>query len=147
MSPGRGRAHVAVVGAGAAGTLAAARLLAAATARGRAVTVRLVDPAPDTGRGVAYRTEDPRHLLNVPAGRMSGDPGDPDHFVRWLAARGRPRASGDYVPRGEYGRYLEDVLHTAAAASRDARLDRVHDRVTAVRRQGDAVRLDLAGGG
>jgi uncharacterized NAD(P)/FAD-binding protein YdhS len=51
---------VAVVGAGAAGTLTAAALTDLATDRGRALRILLIDPAVEVGRGVAYSTSDAR---------------------------------------------------------------------------------------
>jgi uncharacterized NAD(P)/FAD-binding protein YdhS len=44
---------------------------------------------------------------------MSGVSGDPDHFVRWLRARGHDAGGDDYVPRRWYGDYLTDLLAAA----------------------------------
>ncbi|WP_433855446.1 FAD/NAD(P)-binding protein [Streptomyces kronopolitis] len=143
--------RVVVAGAGAAGTLAAARLLDAAARTSRRTIVDLVDPATDTGRGLAYSTTDPRHLLNVPAGRMSACPDASDDFVRWLSAReGRDADPDAYVPRALFGAYLADSLdRSAAAAYGTAAVRRWHDRVVAVDRPGHAeggVRLRLRTG-
>ncbi|MGW6918024.1 FAD/NAD(P)-binding protein [Kitasatospora sp. NPDC054939] len=150
-SPDGTRRRIGIIGAGAAGTLAAARLLREAKRRGLPVDVDLVDPSEHTGRGLAFGTRDPRHLLNVPAGRMSAHPEEPDHFVRWLAGAAGP---ADYVPRMRYGDYLADVL--AEAPGRYGRLHRVRDRVvgltgrgptgTAGPGTGGPVRLALASG-
>ncbi|MFH8386883.1 FAD/NAD(P)-binding protein [Kitasatospora sp. NPDC018058] len=139
---------VAVVGAGAAGTLTAARLLAEAGRRGIGLDIRLVDPASSVGRGVAYSTEVATHLLNVRAGAMSAYPEEPDHFLRWLANEGgHPEtAADDFVPRGWYGRYLGAVLETAARNSSAARLRRVGERVAGVERTGAGATLTLASG-
>ncbi|ARF58378.1 FAD/NAD(P)-binding protein [Streptomyces gilvosporeus] len=128
--------HVVVVGAGASGTLAAARLLDAAADAGLRTVVDLVDPAPTTGRGLAYATPDPRHLLNVPAGRMSALPDTGDDFVRWLSGReGRRVDPGEYVPRTLFGSYLADALDRSAAACHGIGvLRRRHDRVVAIDR-------------
>ena len=85
---------VAVVGAGASGTLAAIHLAAAAGRADRRIDLVLVDDPP-VGRGIAYSTSDRRHRLNVPAGRMSAWPDDPTHFLRWLVTHTdrRPTAS------------------------------------------------------
>ncbi|MEV6673818.1 FAD/NAD(P)-binding protein [Streptomyces sp. NPDC051162] len=131
--------RVAVVGAGAAGTLTATRLLEKAHEAGARVTVTLVDPAPGTGRGVAYATQDPRHLLNVPAGRMSGHPDRPDDFVRWLGEHeARTVGAGEFAPRGAYGAYLAAGLDEAVARCGAGALRRVRDR---------AVRLSGPDGG
>ncbi|WP_329417872.1 FAD/NAD(P)-binding protein (plasmid) [Streptomyces sp. NBC_00704] len=139
--------RVAVVGAGAAGSLTAAQLLRQAARRGRAVEVWLVDPGSGTGPGVAYGTSDPRHLLNVPAARMSAFPDDPGHFLCWLRERDPLAAPGDFVPRRVYGQYLSDVVERAVHACGRGRLHRVRDRVVAVREQRSGPALRLAGGG
>ncbi len=107
----------------------------------------LIDPAARTGPGTAYRTSDPRHLLNVPAGRMSAFPDDPEHFLCWLGADRRSASPGDYLPRQVYGRYLTEVLERTEATCRRAVLHRVRDRVIAVRAPGsEGLFLRLAGG-
>lgn len=142
-SPSR---HIAVVGAGAAGALTVVQLMRQAEGLGRTLEIWLIDPAEQAGPGVAYGTSDPRHLLNVPAGRMSAFPDEPEHFLRWLAG-GHPRAApGDYVPRQEYGRYLTEVLERTTEECRRTRLHRVRERVIAAREQGPGLTLRLAGG-
>lgn len=137
------RRTVAVVGAGAAGTLTAARLAREAGTRGSALDLLLVDPSPQTGRGVAYSAEHPAHRLNVPAGRISALPERPDDFVRWLREDRDPQAHPyDFATRQDYGSYLASVLADALVASRgEAHLERVHERATGVARQGTRVRL------
>jgi len=126
------RQTVAVVGGGCAGVLAAIWLL-----RGEAsIEVYLIDPSGQFGSGVAYATSDPFHLLNVPAGRLSTDPDQPDAFTAW-ARRTHPDLdvqSTDFLPRGTYGGYLADSLHAAerAGASRGSVLRRVTATVTDV---------------
>jgi uncharacterized NAD(P)/FAD-binding protein YdhS len=130
---------VAVVGAGAAGTLVAAQLAAqAGEGRGRTgrtgqpLEIVLVDPSPRTGDGVAYATRDPRHRLNVSAGRISAWPDRADHFLHWLAQNHPEYADpAAFAPRMLYGDYLRDVLAESLAAAGDSvRLVRVEDRVT-----------------
>ncbi|MER5451402.1 FAD/NAD(P)-binding protein [Streptomyces sp. NPDC002766] len=139
--------RVAVVGAGAAGALTAVQLMRQADRLGRAVGVWLIDPAGRTGPGVAYGTCDPRHLLNVPAGRMSAFPDDPGHFLRWLTDRDPHAAAGDFVSRQVYGQYLADVVERTVGGCAHARLHRVRDEVVAVRGHGFGPVLRLAGGG
>ena len=106
---------VAVVGGGASGALAAAHLLRQATGPLRVV---LAERRAEAGRGVAYATRHPRHVLNVPAGRMSAWPDRPDDLLRWLHAGPRPDAdAGTFIARGLYGDYL---AHTLADAARTA---------------------------
>lgn len=144
--------RVAVVGAGAAGTLVSARLLDSAVRAGVRTSIDLVDPAPRSGPGLAYATEDPRHLLNVPAGRMSALPGDGDDFVRWLGNREGRRIDPDaYVPRGTYGDYLSEALRRSMeAADGFATLRRHHARAVGAELPAvgaDRVRLRLHGSG
>lgn len=130
------RADVVVVGDGAAGTLVALHLLRRWRARGSTgarPVVALVGPGA-TGRGVAYATDDPRHLLNVPAGRMSALPDDPDHLVRW-ARRSCDETAGPqvFLARRHYGRYLEHALaQEAGAPDAVGRLLRVPHRAVRV---------------
>ena len=134
---------VAVVGAGAAGTLTATRLLREAL---EPVHVLLVDPDLTTGRGVAYSTPDTRHLLNVPASGMSAFAEEPDHLVRWLRGSVAPDAQPhDFVPRAWYGAYLATLLARAADAG-PGRLTRVHDAVTRVEEHDGGLLLGTASG-
>jgi uncharacterized NAD(P)/FAD-binding protein YdhS len=105
---------VAVLGAGASGTLTAAALLDAARPL-RPVRVLLMDSAAGSGRGVAYSTGQAHHLLNVPAGAMGADPADLEAFLRWARRNADDSArAGDFLPRGWYGAYLAETLHAAA---------------------------------
>ncbi|MDX8149259.1 FAD/NAD(P)-binding protein [Lentzea sp. BCCO 10_0061] len=93
--------RVVVVGAGASGTLAAIHLLRA----NASLELVLVDRSGEFGPGRAYRTGDPGHLLNTAAGKMSALDDDPGHFARWSGA-----SAEEFLPRGEYGRYLAETL-------------------------------------
>jgi uncharacterized NAD(P)/FAD-binding protein YdhS len=95
---------IAVVGAGASGTLTAVHLLRRARTR-----VVLIDPSVH-GHGVAYSTDDDQHLLNVCAASMSGLADEPEDFVRWCRGRGLPVQPEDFLPRRLYGAYLQDLL-------------------------------------
>ncbi|MER8104115.1 FAD/NAD(P)-binding protein [Kitasatospora sp. NPDC094016] len=118
--------EIAVVGAGAAGTLTALRLLHhAAAGRPAPARIRLIDPGP-AGPGLAFGTDAPHHLLNVRAGQMSAHRDDPGHFVRWLGDRG---GEHDFVPRRLFGRYLAESLAAAADRPGTPDLVRVPDRV------------------
>lgn len=104
-----GRFVTAVIGAGAAGTLIAANIVA----RGVPTSVVLVDPH-EPGRGLAYSTKDPQHLLNVRAGRMSAFTDRPGHFADWATRAGQPMPAESFLPRRMYGDYLVDLLADTA---------------------------------
>ncbi|MGW1893253.1 FAD/NAD(P)-binding protein [Streptomyces sp. NPDC002004] len=132
MIPAHKRHTVAVVGAGAAGTLTAVQLCETAARRRAPFDLVLIDPAPEAGRGIAYATRDPRHRLNVPAGGMSCYPDDPGHFTRWLCRHGEPTVSAaDFATRYRYGSYLADTLGQA--------ITRAHGTVTVRRLRTRAV--------
>ena len=139
---------VAVVGCGAAGTLTAIALARRSTASGRPVRLLLVDPRPANGQGVAYSTTDARHLLNVPAGRLSALPDLPDDFVGWLRAHGMPGcAPRDFVPRERFGAYLADTLDVALEAGSGVVQWQRHGRpVVSIDRTDGRERLHLDGG-
>ncbi|MFF8911375.1 FAD/NAD(P)-binding protein [Streptomyces olivaceoviridis] len=143
-----GGQHVIIIGAGAAGTLAAAHLLRSGAPGDPPFSLSLVDSAPQAGRGVAYGTVDERHLLNVPAGRMSAYADAPGHFVRWLAERAGLRdASSEYVPRLQFGRYLADVLTEATLVAKPhVDLRYIRERAVGVRPAAMGVRVALRGG-
>ena len=126
---------IGIVGAGAAGTLVAIHLLRELRASGTGADVVLIDPA-ESGRGVAYSTTDARHLLNVPAGRMSALPDDPEHFVGWARCQTDPclreTTLDDYVPRRSYGAYLRDTLEREIIDSARVRLLRRRERAVSL---------------
>ncbi|CAM3069856.1 FAD/NAD(P)-binding protein [Paracoccus nototheniae] len=108
--------HVVIVGGGASGVLLAAHLLRDPDA---ALRVTVIEGRHMLGCGVAYSTADPGHLLNTRVANMSAYPDDPDHFRRWLAARGHQGTGASFVSRAIYGRYMTDLL---APLSADGRL-------------------------
>ena len=132
--------RVAVVGAGAAGTLTAVHLAAGHSRgrRGERLEILLVDPAARPGRGVAYSTDDDRHLLNVPATGMSALPDRPHHFLDWLCRHVDSRtAPADFARRSDFAAYLDDTLGTVVAEA---------DGVTLVHRRARATGLTVCGG-
>ncbi|MCW5695111.1 MAG: FAD/NAD(P)-binding protein [Bauldia sp.] len=113
--------RIAVVGAGFAGTVVTARLLAALT---RPAALTLIDANGRFGPGLAYSTDHPRHLMNTRAGTVSAVPVEPAHFTQWLSRQGAAADEDAFVPRGVYGRYLSELLDVAASRS-DIPLSRV----------------------
>src|SRR5690606_16602915 len=139
---------VAIIGGGAAGTLAAIGVLRAATA---ALRVVIVEPQLPLGRGVAYATRHPEPLLNVPAGKLSGFPRRLAHFLDYLVEqRAFPQLQRDalartFVPRLHYAGYLRRRLQQAVDAS-PAQLDVRAGRVVALERHADGIVLQLDSG-
>ena len=143
MDGTKGTRRIAVIGAGASGTLTAAHIARRAS---RPVIVQLVNDRRPCFRGVAFSTTSEIHLLNVPAGKMSALPNDPGHFFRWLSNREPQRYSpADFVQRKRYGEYLDSTIREAFAGG-PARLDVVRDRVVDLYPEGSGVSLTLAGG-
>ncbi|MFJ6742237.1 FAD/NAD(P)-binding protein [Streptomyces sp. NPDC091279] len=139
---------VAIVGAGAAGTLVSVRLCEGAVRSRTALTVVLIDPAPTPGALTPFATQDPRHLLNVPAGKMSCDPDDPSGFVRWTAQHSpAPAGAGEFVPRGWFGAYLADTHARQVERARGVvTVRRVRATATGCRRSGETALLTLSDG-
>jgi uncharacterized NAD(P)/FAD-binding protein YdhS len=98
---------VAIIGAGASGTLTAVQFALRAGERGRGA---LIEAGARAARGLAYGTPYGAHLLNVPAARMSALPDDPEHFLRWLRERNPEADAGTFAPRALYGDYLASLL-------------------------------------
>jgi uncharacterized NAD(P)/FAD-binding protein YdhS len=135
-----GAEHVAVVGGGFCGMALVVQLLRRPAWQGR---VTLFEPAPLLG-GVAYATDGPRHLLNVPADRMSLFPERPDDFVQFASAAGWPDAGLQFLPRPLYGAYLRAAFAQAAEEAGD-RLEVVRDEVRAVRPQSQGWVVEAGG--
>lgn len=117
---------IAIIGGGVSGALTAFHLIRQKTSAG----VVLIDQRSNFGLGLAYSTPSLRHLLNVPAGKISALPDQPNHFLDWL--RGNYDASATentFAPRAVFGRYIQSLLSQATgirqevACVADLRLD------------------------
>ena len=98
---------VAIIGGGVSGALTAFHLRRSS----KEVRVVIVDPRPELGLGLAYSTPSLRHLLNVPAGKISALPNEPEHFLRWLRANHHAEAtSTTFAPRAGFGRYVRSLF-------------------------------------
>ncbi len=107
--------RVVIVGGGAAGVITASALLRASGPE-HPVDVLIAEQHDGFGPGLAYRTREPLHTLNNFAGRLSAVEGDPDHLLRWCAARGVAAEPTSFLPRALYGDYLAEVLDDAAVS-------------------------------
>jgi uncharacterized NAD(P)/FAD-binding protein YdhS len=132
LSNGAGPRSIVVVGAGFSGTALAINLLR--RAHRQPLRIILLERA-QMARGVAYAKRGYPYLLNVPAGRMSANSGDPTEFLAF-ARRLRPHATADdFLPRELYGDYLEATLRSAeAAAPPHVELRRIHGQATDIDR-------------
>jgi uncharacterized NAD(P)/FAD-binding protein YdhS len=128
---------VAVIGGGFSGVITAIHLALAPDGP----RVRLIERSPVFARGVAYATDNPDHLLNVRVGNMSALPDEPNHFVDWLSANGGWTSHGEFVTRGTYGAYLQDLLRQTVKAAAPGRLLLDTDEVTAARYGAEGWRL------
>ena len=138
--------HIAIIGGGASGTLLAANIRRYAQ-DGHALRVTIIDPALETARGLAYSTRNPSHLLNVRASQISGFADEPDHFLRWLAARcGEAVAPDSFVPRDLYGQYLEELLADVMAPGQPVSVRILHQECTGLRQMDSGVEILLADG-
>ncbi|HEX7782960.1 MAG TPA: FAD/NAD(P)-binding protein [Sphingobium sp.] len=133
--------HVAIVGGGFSGSLLAINLLRHEGPR----TTLIERRARQVARGVAYGTARREHLLNVRATNMSALPDDPDHFIRWLDARGEQGQQG-FVGRSIYGAYLAELLDQAMRAAPD-RLRMAHAEAIGISDVGAGLRVALRDGG
>lgn len=128
-----GASVIAVIGGGAAGTLAAIHLARLRSSDLGEVVV--VDPAARLGEGAAYSTRSPSHLLNVRAAGMSALPDDAGDFLAWTRRLGVASDGATFVPRLHYGAYLRDTL-TAATTGGGTRV--TQHRASARRLRGTA---------
>lgn len=98
---------VAIIGGGVSGALTAYHLLWRRAVR----RVAIIDPRQALGLGLAYSTPSMGHLLNVPAGKISCLPDQPDHFLNWLKENFDADASADtFVPRAVFGEYVRWLI-------------------------------------
>src|ERR1700758_1663581 len=102
---------IAIIGGGVSGALTAFHLVRQETP----ARVILIDQRPAFGLGLAYSTPSLRHLLNVPAGKISALPDQPNHFLNWLRRNHDPAATEKtFAPRAVFGRYIQSLLKSTS---------------------------------
>src|SRR5262245_29331350 len=102
---------IVVIGGGVSGALTVFHLIRQKTP----AQVILIDQRPDLGLGLAYSTPSLRHLLNVPAGKISALPDEPNHFLNWLRKNYDASATEKtFAPRTIFGRYIQSLLATVS---------------------------------
>jgi uncharacterized NAD(P)/FAD-binding protein YdhS/predicted metal-dependent enzyme (double-stranded beta helix superfamily) len=124
---------IAIIGGGFTGTMTLANLLRLGRQSSVPLHFVLIDRQPAVGEGIAYRTNDSRHLLNVPAAKMSAWPDRPDDFLAFARASDPSIKPGDFLPRKLYGQYVRQTLLKLAESPGD------HVSVEVIR--GDAANL------
>src|ERR1700730_6894911 len=128
---------IAIIGGGVSGALTAFYLVRQET-RARVI---LIDKRADLGLGLAYSTPSLRHLLNVPAGKISALPDQPGHFLNWLRMNYDPAATEKtFAPRAVFGRYIQSLLASTG------RLEQEIATVVDVRLHGTGAVLGLNNG-
>ena len=124
---------IAIIGGGFTGTMTLANLLRLGQDAPVPLHLVLIDRQPAMGEGVAYRTNDSRHLLNVPAGKMSAWPDRPDDFLAFARARDPSVGPGDFVQRRLYGQYVRQTLLDQAETSNDrVSVELIRDEATSL---------------
>jgi uncharacterized NAD(P)/FAD-binding protein YdhS len=146
------RPRVAVIGGGFAGAAFAIHLI---RANGEwPIAIDLYEPRPLLGAGLAYSSADPAHRINVAAARMAVFSEDPTHFDRWFRETGEAAADPEalledgraYPRRAAFGRYMDQLLRTAAAAFPNVEFRHLQTEVADLKRRGDTYRLITASG-
>ncbi len=133
---------VVIIGGGFSGTLVATHLMKKSVSE--PLQVIMLERAPKFARGFAYSTNSPLHLLNVPAGKMSAFPDDPEHFLRWVQNRDLNINSNSFVSRMLYGEYLESVLHEAESKKSPATgFKRLNDEAVSIEVDSDSKKAKI----
>jgi uncharacterized NAD(P)/FAD-binding protein YdhS/predicted metal-dependent enzyme (double-stranded beta helix superfamily) len=127
---------IAIIGGGFTGGMTMANLLRFGGESGMPLHIVLVDRQPAIGEGAAYRTNDARHLLNVPAGRMSAWADKPDDFLTFARSKDPSAGPNDFLPRKIYGEYVRKTVLDLAES--------VGDHLSAVIVQDEVRRLERA---
>jgi uncharacterized NAD(P)/FAD-binding protein YdhS len=98
---------IAIIGGGVSGALTAYHL----TRNQVQARIVVIEARPELGLGLAYSTPSLRHLLNVPAGKISALPNEANHFLDWLRASHDATATEEtFAPRAIFGRYIQSLL-------------------------------------
>ncbi|MCM2474960.1 SidA/IucD/PvdA family monooxygenase [Rhizobium sp. CG5] len=141
---------IAIVGGGFSGA-ALALHIARSMRLGQEVRIVVFEPRDKLGAGLAYSTVEPSHRINVPAGKMSLYPDDPESFAHYLEqteALAGDRQAYDaqglaYPQRSVFGDYVGAELapHVSSGAIEHRRAT-----VTRIERSGSRWRLQDAAG-
>ena len=104
---------IAIIGGGFCGS---ALLIQLARQSQNPLEIILINKENPLSKGIAYSSYNPKHILNVPAAKMSAFPDDPDNFINWI--KSKPEFSeyvnedlnDRFMPRVIYGKYLKELF-------------------------------------
>ncbi|MBU3716284.1 MAG: hypothetical protein FGM63_04515 [Candidatus Nanopelagicaceae bacterium] len=128
---------IVIIGGGASGLLVAVNLLR----KSESCQITLVEPNEALGQGVAYSTNDSEHLLNVPAGRMSGLVEEPKSLCEWADVD-----ENTFISRRDYGRYLKHLLDQELSRTNSGRFQHLKARALEIRRGASGYEVQLDSG-
>jgi uncharacterized NAD(P)/FAD-binding protein YdhS len=141
---------VAIVGGGFTGAAVAIHLARRFIANSN-VRIVVVEPREKLGAGLAYSTGEPVNRINVPAGKMTLYPDDPESFLRFalnkeilltdseaIATDGLP-----YLRRSDFGAY---VLAEIEPYIRTGAIEHIKSSVTAIKKSGNGWLLQTGDG-
>lgn len=133
---------VCIIGGGFSGTITALQLLR----KNAHIKINLINSGYPVFKGVAFSTKKTEHLLNVPAGRMSAFPEEPDHFVNWLITQ--PEFSDhafenlkkEFIPRSFYGDYLKEI---SSVCINHPQISIIHNKALNIEKIGKKYRITI----
>jgi uncharacterized NAD(P)/FAD-binding protein YdhS len=137
---------IAVVGAGAAGSMIVAELLRRpASSRTGIVWFR---GRQHVGRGVAYATSADEHLLNVRSAGLGLHADAPGEFRESVQDHDRRVRASDFLPRRLYGEYLQASVQRSLdhAAARGHAIELIDAEARSLRQESDALVVEDDGG-
>ena len=114
--------EIAIIGAGFSGLMTTYHLIKETKVP---LTIHLINEKETLGRGVAYSTPSLKHLLNVPAAKMSAIHDDPSHFLEWAHKQSAYNGTNKellgktFLPRQLYGNYIISILEEAIKTKRE----------------------------
>lgn len=107
---------IGIIGVGFTGTMTAVHLINKAS---EPCEIILMNERQSLNRGIAYNPYSNKHLLNVPAGKMSAYADKPDHFLDWvlqqnaIEEKDSKLVANSFLPRKLYGDYLCEIWEEA----------------------------------
>ena len=123
--------EVAIIGVGFSGLMTAYHLIKDTTVP---LTLHLINDKDTFGRGAAYSTKSLKHLLNVPAAKMSAILDDPNHFLEWAhqlpayESVNKDTLGKAFLPRKIFGNYFNSIWEEALKNKRaDTVINIIHD--------------------